>query len=399
MPLIVRGLMVAQALALSAAPLLILVGGLIGHQLHPDPRFATLPVAAMICGTAFAALPAARLAQRFGRRRLFILAMFSGALFSLCAALSVAQHWFTGFTLAALGIGGVNAVVQQFRFVAMDAADAGKAPLIAARLLLAGLVSAFLGPELTRLNDWYPPLGEGAAFGALIVCYLLAAMILSWIMPRTVVVSAQVAEAGRSWSELLQQPALPLAILSAACGYGVMAYVMTATPLSMTQGMGYPLSDAKWVIQSHIMAMYLPSLLSGQLIQWLGFRRMIFSGVLVMLACLSVAWWDQSFLHYWLGLVLLGLGWNLLFVAGTALLRRCYRAEEAGRVEGINDMLVFACQGFGALASGSLVLLLGWKGMLLTTLPALLLLLLVLLRTPRRSLSAGAEAAQGADQS
>merc|ERR1712000_290009 len=123
--------------------------------------------------------------------------------------------------------------------------------------------------------------------------------------------------------------------------------------------------------------MFLPSLISGQLIRRLGHWRMIFTGMLIMLLCILIAWWDQTFVHYWLGLVLLGLGWNLLFVAGTALLSRCYQTEEAGRVEGINDLAVFACQALGALASGAVVLVLGWQGMLLTTLPALLLLLMI----------------------
>ncbi|MAD45011.1 MAG: MFS transporter [Oceanospirillaceae bacterium] len=389
MPLLIRGLMVAQALALSAAPLMVLLGGLIGRQLHPDPRFATLPVAAMICGAAVFAWPAAQLARYLGRRRLFVVAMLCGALFSLLASVSVSRAWFWGFTLSAFGIGAVGVVVQQFRFVAMASVSADQAPVVAARLLLAGLVSAFLGPELTRLNDWLPSLGGGAAFAALIICYLAAAGILLWLMPRSGQMDSRHHHEGRRWSELLSQPALPLAMVSAACGYGVMAYIMTATPLSMTQGAGYDLSAAKWVIQSHIVAMFLPSLISGQLIRRLGHWRMIFTGMLIMLLCILIAWWDQTFVHYWLGLVLLGLGWNLLFVAGTALLSRCYQTEEAGRVEGINDLAVFACQALGALASGAVVLVLGWQGMLLTTLPALLLLLMMLLRTPRRGVSGG----------
>jgi len=385
-PFMIWGLMLAQALALSAAPLVIFVGGLIGRQLNPDPRFATLPVAAMICGTALSAWPAARLAGRFGRRRLFILAMFCGALFAGAASLAVYHHAFWIFTGAALGFGMINAVVQQFRFVAIASVPADLSAVVTARLLLAGLASAFLGPELVRLLDWFPAAGFAPAFAGLVLLYALAALVLILIMPAQVHGGGQRLQAGRHWRELLAQPALPLAMAAAACGYGVMAYIMTATPLSMTQGMGYDLADAKWVIQSHIAAMYLPSLVSGQLIRLAGHWRMVLAGLLVMLLCLLVAWWDQSLLHYWSGLILLGLGWNLLFVAGTSLLARCYRAEEASRVQGMNDLLVFTAQAFGALASGAVVLLLGWQGLLLTSLPALALLLLMLLRTPRAGL-------------
>lgn len=378
---LLAGLMLAQALALSASPLLVLAGGIIGSQLNSDPRFATLPVAAMICGTALSALPAARLAALIGRRRLFLLAMVTGSTASALAAFSVYHGSFAGFTLASLMTGGVNAVVQQFRFVAMSSVSADRQAVVASRLLLAGLVSAFLGPELVRLMDIWPQAGFASAFAAQSLLYLLAALVLLLVVRDLPGASGRAAAAGRPWSELLAQPALPLAIAAAACGYGVMSYIMTATPLSMTQGMGYSLTDAKWVIQSHIAAMFLPSLISGQLIRWFGHWKMILAGLVVMAVCLVIAWWDQALIHYWAGLVLLGLGWNLLFVAGTSLLARCYRPEEASRVQGVNDLLVFTAQAIGALASGAVVLLLGWQGLLLTAVPALALLLVLLLRS------------------
>lgn len=387
--------MAAQAMALSAAPLLVLAGGIIGQQLHSDPRFATLPVAAMICGTALFAWPAARLASRFGRRSLFLLAMMAGVVISAVAAVSVAYASFWGFTLAALGIGAVNAVVQQFRFVAMALVPAADQPLVASRLLLAGLVSAFLGPELTRVLDYFPEQGFAPAFAAQACLYLLAFALLLFMLPKSVVQQQGNVAGGRSWSELLQQPELPLAIAAAAVGYGVMAYIMTATPLSMTQVAGHSLEDARWVIQSHIAAMFLPSLVTGRLVQRFGYQSMIAAGLLLMSACLLASWWDQTLVHYWLGLVLLGIGWNLLFVAGTALLARCYQTAEAARVQGVNDLLVFSAQAFGALASGAVVLVLGWQGLLLTSLPALLILAILLLR---QWLTYGSGASRSTDQ-
>ncbi len=388
MPVLIWGLMLAQALALSAAPLMVFAGGIIGSQLHSDPRLSTLPVAAMIMGTALAVLPASQLAGRFGRRPLFLNAMLFGSCAAIAAAWSVHVQSFWAFTFSALCFGAVGAVVQQFRFVAMAAVPAVQTPVVAARLLLAGIVSAFLGPELTRLAAWWPQWGFAASFTGLALFFVLAGVVLWWFMPQQKAADSQQVAAARPLHELLQQPVLWLAMLSAACAYGVMAYIMTATPLSMTEGMGYALSDAKWVIQSHIAAMFLPSLISGHLIRWAGHWWMIMTGLMVMVACLVVAWFDQTILHYWLGLVLLGLGWNLLFVAGTSLLSQCYRPAEATRVQGVNDLAVFGAQAIGALASGAVVLLIGWQGLLLTTIPALLLLLVVLLRMPRTSLSA-----------
>lgn len=388
MPVLIWGLMLAQALALSAAPLMVFAGGIIGSQLHSDPRLSTLPVAAMIMGTALAVLPASQLAGRFGRRPLFLNAMLFGSCAAIAAAWSVHVQSFWAFTFSALCFGAVGAVVQQFRFVAMAAVPAVQTPVVAARLLLAGIVSAFLGPELTRLAAWWPQWGFAASFTGLALFFVLAGVVLWWFMPQQKAADSQQVAAARPLHELLQQPVLWLAMLSAACAYGVMAYIMTATPLSMTEGMGYALSDAKWVIQSHIAAMFLPSLISGHLIRWAGHWWMIMTGLMVMVACLVIAWFDQTILHYWLGLVLLGLGWNLLFVAGASLLSQCYRPAEATRVQGVNDLAVFGAQAIGALASGAVVLLIGWQGLLLTTIPALLLLLVVLLRMPRTSLSA-----------
>ena len=392
MPVLIRGLMLAQALALSAAPLMVFAGGLIGAQLHPDPRFATLPVAAMVSGTALAALPAARLSARLGRKTLFLLGMLLGVVSALGAALAFSAGQFWLFVASALSFGAVAAVVQQFRFAAMAAVPAAQAPVVASQLLLAGLVSAFLGPELTRLAQWFPQLGFAASFIGLSGLFALAGLVLWRTMPASAATVVQRQASGRSWPELLQQRGLLLAMAAGACGYGVMAYIMTATPLSMTQGMGYSLDEARWVIQSHIVAMFLPSLISGRLIRRFGGWWMIALGLVLMLVCVLVAWWDQTFVHYWAGLVLLGLAWNLLFVAGTALLGQFHRPEEASRVQGVNDFLVFGAQACAALASGAVVLLFGWHGLLLSALPVLLLLALALLRTPRSELAAEVQA-------
>ena len=387
-PAIVWWLMLTQALSLSTAPLMVLVGGLVGQQLHPQPGFATLPVALMIIGTAVSALPAAKAAQRWGRRPVFLTSSGVGGVSSVLACIAIEGQSFWLFCLAALGFGAVIAVIQQSRFVAMDAVAADQKPVVAARLLLAGLLSAFIGPELTSLAQWFPALpGFAAAFIGLAVLFVISGAVLFLVLPPLHLAQQNRDVAQRSLAELFSQPTLWLAVAAAAGGYGVMAYVMTATPLSMTVQYGYDVNDAKWVIQSHIAAMFLPSLISGQLIRWLGAWNMVLAGVLIYSLTLLVAWWDQSLIHYWVGLVLLGLGWNLLFVAGTSVLPQCYEPHEASRVQGINDLLVFAFQAVGALASGAVLLLLGWHGLLLSSLPILALLCLLLWHVPARRLA------------
>ncbi|KZZ41094.1 hypothetical protein A3759_02580 [Thalassolituus sp. HI0120] len=386
---IVWWLMLTQALALSAAPLMVFAGGLIGKQLHTDPGFATLPIALMIVGTAITALPASRLAQRLGRRRLFLLAAGMGGISSLVAGFTIAVGSFWGFSLSALTLGGVIAVMQQSRFVAMDSVTADKKPVAAARLLLGGLVSAFLGPELTSLSALWPDYGFASAFWGLAVLFIAVLAVFYWVLPPLHLPQRQANNIGRPIAEIFSQPVLWLAVAAGVGGYGLMAFIMTATPLSMTTLDNHSVMEAKWVIQSHIAAMFLPSLISGQLVRYLGYHRMILLGVIVYAGTLLVSGFDQTLVHYWVGLILLGLGWNLMFVAGTALLPLTYRAEEASRVQGVNDMLVFTAQALGALASGTVLMYLGWQGLLFSTIPALLLLLTLLIKVPANKLQQG----------
>ena len=381
--------MAAQALALSSAPLIVLTGGLAGARLHPDPAFSTLPVAAMIIGLASAVWPVARLSDRFGRRRVFTGAMLLGVLAALCAALSLYSESFSGFVLSTTLLGATGAAVQQFRFLAMESVADHERANVASKLLLAGLVSAFLGPELSRLSELLPGLPDLVLpFVGLSLCMLLAAAIVWRVIPAGKRISTtQLESGGRSWSALFQQPALWLAMGSATIGYMVMAYVMTATPLSMTGAAELDLAEARWVIQSHIVAMFLPSLFSGRLITRFGFQPVILAGLVFMGATLVMALAGILLLHYWVSLVLLGIGWNFLFVSGTALLGQCYRTEEAGRVQGLNDSLVFGSQAVASLGSGLVLLTVGWNGLLLSTLPALLLLAVILLWNRLRSVA------------
>ncbi len=373
--------MAAQALALSSAPLIVLTGGLAGARLHPDPAFATLPVAAMIIGMASAVWPVARLANLLGRRRVFTGSMLLGVLAALLAALSLYSESFSGFVISTLLLGATGAAVQQFRFLAMEKVAVEERANVASKLLLAGLVSAFLGPELSRLSDLLPGLPDLVLpFIGLSVCMLVAGGILWWVIPLgRHLTTSELESGGRSWPELLQQPSLWLAMGSATIGYMVMAYVMTATPLSMTGVAQLDLAQARWVIQSHIVAMFLPSLFTGRLISRFGFHLIILLGLVFMLATQVMALAGILLLHYWVSLVLLGIGWNFLFVSGTALLGQCYQHAEAGRVQGLNDSLVFGSQAVASLGSGLMLLTVGWNGVILSTLPALGLLAVILL--------------------
>jgi MFS family permease len=367
-------LMLAQAFAMCAAPLVVFVGGLIGKQLASDDTLATLPIAAMVIGTALAVYPASVMASKIGRKRVFLGAMVLGILASLLAVYALQTESFVVFVMAAMLVGMVLACVQQFRFAAMESVSTDLMPIAASRLLLAGIIAAYLGPELVTIGQ---SLHEQTFTGAF---YLLAGY-------RNIEIKHEEGEVGqRSFSELLSSPGILLAMGSASVGFAVMSFIMTATPISMVELNHYSLEETKWVIQSHIMAMFIPSLFSGWFVRKLGFTSMMWVGLGIYIICLSIAYWDQALVHYWGALVLLGLGWNLLFVAGTALLPQMYQANETHRVQGLNDLMVFSAQAIASLGSGVLLLLLGWQGIMWVALPMIAVQAMLLLnwqRNPR----------------
>lgn len=371
--------MLAQAFSMCAAPLVVFAGGLIGKQLASDNSFATLPVAAMVIGTALAVYPAAALASKKGRKVVFLGAMMLGLLASLLAVYALQIESFSTFVIAAMLVGMVLACIQQFRFAAMESVTADLMPVAASRLLLAGIIAAYLGPELVIIGQSLHEQTFTGAFYLLGGCFVVAFLLLLFGY-HNIEIKHEEGELGqRSFSELLSSPGILLAMGSASVGFAVMSFIMTATPISMYELNHYSLEETKWVIQSHILAMFIPSFFSGWMVRRLGFISMMWAGLGIYIVCLGLAYWDQGLVHYWGALVLLGLGWNLLFVAGTALLPQMYQANEAHRVQGLNDLMVFSAQAIASLGSGVLLLLLGWQGIMWVALPMIAVQVFLLL--------------------
>lgn len=372
-------LMLAQAFAMCAAPLVVFSGGLIGSQLASDSSYATLPLAAMVFGTALGVYPAASMSRKVGRKAVFLMAMLLGVVASLVAVFSLKMDSFSGFVVSATLIGMVLACIQQFRFAAMESVTPDLMPTAASRLLLAGIMAAYLGPELVTLGQSINQQTFTGAFYLLSLCFVVAFLLILMGYKNTEIAKGAKNEVRRSLGEILANPGILLAVGSAAVGYSVMSFIMTATPISMHEVNKYGLEETKWVIQSHILAMYLPSFFSGWLIRKLGFISMMWAGLAIYGICLAIAYWDQALIHYWSALVLLGLGWNLLFVSGTALLPQMYQPHEAHQVQGLNDLIIFSTQAVASLGSGVLLLLLGWHGLLWVAVPIILIQVVLLL--------------------
>jgi MFS family permease len=377
MPINVWLLTLIQALAMSAGTMLVLAGGVLGAQLTPDPIWSTLPLAMSIVGTACGVLSITRLMQHFGRKPVFIAATILGALVALMGAASVINNSFWGLVISAFLLGVMMSAIQQIRFAAMESVPVDLVPKAASTVLLGGLVAAILGPELVTLGQ---QVNQQTFVGAF---YLTAALLVSCSLlftqiDNTHVVTEKSADTGRKLRVIANQPVFVLAVSASVVGYALMSFIMTATPVHMHVHEAYSLQDTKWVIQSHIFAMFFPSLFSGWLISKLGTSTVIYLGLFSYVATILIALTGSEWLNYWIALVLLGIGWNFLFVGGTVLLSQSYQPNERFKVQGLNEFLVFGCQAMAALSAGVFLNLIDWRGLLLASSTIIVIQLIVI---------------------
>lgn len=366
-----------QALAVSVGSMMVIVGGVLGAALAPEAAYATLPVAVMISGTALSVLPITRLMRHFGRRPIFLAVTIVAVLASLLAARAASDMSFVMFCGAALGFGCALAGIQQLRFAAMEAVPTHLVPKAASTVLLGGLAAAIIGPQLATSGRDLTGTEFVGTF-LLMACICGVCTVLFLFTPSSRAHGSEESGDARALPEIVRNPTLVMAIIAATGGYALMSFIMTATPVHMHVHEGHSLDQTRFVIQSHILAMFLPSFFSGWLISRLGAARVILAGLLAYAATLTMALTGSAILNYWTALVLLGIGWNFLFLAGTTLLPSTYTAAERFKVQGLNEMLVFGFQATAALSAGAMLHWLGWQNLLLACIPLIVLLLLVL---------------------
>ncbi|MCW8328420.1 MFS transporter [Photobacterium sp. SDRW27] len=376
-----------QPFVLSVGALNVFLGGIVGAQLHPNPELATLPVTALIIGVSLNIFPAAKIQDKFGRKNAFITAAIISSGVAFAAGLAIEQESFWGFSLCCFLLGTQLAYVGQYRFAAIESCtNASQHPSVISMVLVGGIAAAVVGPELLNVGQFIPFFTSeyANAYSALGLIELVgASILLVGMKPIHIREDSTADESNRPFSEVLKQPLLWLAIGSGLTAYAVMAFLMTATPLAM-QHHGHDIQSAKWVIQSHVMAMYLPSLITPLLIRWFGTYRLIYVGCMVMISCIVIGLLGQSVYSYWWALVMLGIGWNFLFISGTTLLPSTYRANERFKVQAINDFSITGFQATGSLGAGMVLFTQGWSWMLVASIfPVVTLLLLSLVVTKR----------------
>lgn len=356
----------SMSLSFAIVYMMVLILGIIGTRIAPSPELATLPMAMLIVGSAIATIPAALIMQKLGRKAGMSVGLGLALLGAGVGFYATMHNHFTLLIIASVLFGFNAAFTQQGRFIILENAHNEHQAADGLTLaLMANLLAAFVGPELGSLGEHLFSTNAGFA-GSFLYAGLLILASLGILMMYQNIPSAQQQHAApeRPLSAIIKQPLFILAAGSAAVGYGVMSLIMTATPLSMHDVDGHSLHHTKLVIQSHIAAMFLPSLLSGALLKR-GFRRqLIVIGLIIYLVVVLIGYSGAQVMHYWWALLLLGIGWNLLFMASTALLPSTYQAEEKFKAQACNDFLVFGFQAVAAFFAGWLLYNLSWSGLL-----------------------------------
>jgi MFS family permease len=364
-------LAVCQALLMTGTSILITLGGLVGYALADDKSLATLPVSTVMIGTMLATIPASLWMRRVGRRAGFLLGGALGIVGAAICSYALYEASFWLFCFGTVFLGMYNAFAQYYRFAAADVAEPEFKSRAISLVLAGGIVAAFLGPASTRwTKDLLEPITFLGSYLSIIVITALALLLLSTLdIPK--LTDEQKKDKGRPLGEILMQPAVFVAMVGTMIGYGVMSLVMTATPLAMVAH-GHPFDDATTVIQWHIVGMFGPAFFTGHLIARFGVLKIMMIGAVSMLLCISLTVAGEEFINFWSGLVLLGVGWNFLFVGGTSLLTECYTPSEKAKVEATNTFLVFGTVAMASVGSGTLLHLFDWQTVNIGALPFVL---------------------------
>ena len=348
-----------QAMLFTNNSTLIAINGLVGFALAPYKGLATLPITCWVLGGAIATMPASLHMKRVGRQRGLTWGTAWGIVGALICAGAV---WAQSFWLLCFGTlvwGVYNAYGQYYRFAAADAASLDFKPIAISLVLAGGLVGGILGPNISLFTvDLLAPKFMGA-YLALIGFALATMALLRFIRIPNPTASEQAAP-GRPLREIAAQPKFIVAVLSGAIGYGVMNFLMVSTPIAM-QVCGHPYSSAAFVISSHVVGMFAPSFFTGALIKRFGTLPVMMAGAALNLVTIGIALSGVSVAHFWWSLVLLGVGWNFLYIGGTTMLTETYRAEERAKAQGTNDQAIFIMMVISSFSSGFTVTTAGWE--------------------------------------
>lgn len=347
-------LVAAQALLGAQMPMIFIVGGLAGQSLATNPCLATLPISLIVLGSMLAATPISAIMQRWGRRAGFLVGATAGACGGLVGAYGLFLGSFPVFLAGSLLTGTYMSAHGFYRFAAADTASDDFRPKAISYVMAGGLAAAIIGPQIVKLTSTAYVIPFLGTYIAVIAVNVIGSALFFFLDIPTPPKPAADAPKGRSRIELLKTPRIAVAIICAMVSYALMNLVMTSTPLAVV-GCGFSANDAADVVTSHVLAMYIPSFFTGQLIARFGVERIVALGLLILAAAGVVALQGVELGNFFVALILLGIGWNFGFIGATTMLAESHDVSERGRMQGLNDLLVFGGVTFASLASGGLM--------------------------------------------
>ncbi len=347
-------LVLAQAFLGAQMPMIFTMAGLAGQSLASNPCWATLPISLMVGGSMFFANPVSWVMQTYGRRVGFWLGTMGGTLGAAISAYALTQADFGIFLLGSFLMGLYQSSQGFFRFAAADTASAAFRPKAISYVMAGGLASAVIGPQLfNATNDAMVVPFLGAYLTIIAINILGSFLFLGLDIPKPPKPHVDDPK-GRTRRELLRDPVIAVAIICGMVSYALMNLVMTSTPLAVV-GCGFETDMAGNVVTAHVLAMFVPSFFTGHLIARFGTRKVIATGLAILGLAGVVALQGVELENFFIALILLGVGWNFGFIGATTMLAGAHAPEERGRVQGMNDMIVFGCVTIASLASGGLM--------------------------------------------
>lgn len=370
-------LAISQALMMSSMSLIITTVALVGMMLATDKSLATLPLAVLFFAVMSTSIPAAMLMKRIGRKAAFMFATLFGISGGSLATFAIIENNFWLFVISTGLVGIFNGFGHYFRFTAADAVEKDKKSRAISYVLLGGVVAAVVGPNLANYtHDVVTKSMFAGSYASIIVIYILIFITLSFLkLPNTIkTIQEEDSFEVRPLRVIASQPKFIIGIICGMLGYGVMSFVMTATPLAMHHHV-HSFSDTAFVIQWHTLGMFAPSFFTGHLIRRFGIYNILLMGALFGVACVWINLNGSSISHYWAALLLLGVSWNFLFIGATTLITETYHAAERSKTQALNDFLIFTTVAISSLSAGALHHKLGWQMVNLGVLPLLFIVL------------------------
>ncbi|MBO9479255.1 MFS transporter [Shimia sp. R11_0] len=371
-------LVLAQAFLGAQMPMIFTIGGLAGQSLATNACFATLPISLIVLGSMVSATPISAIMQKYGRRVGFLIGTLGGALGGAIGAYGLYLNSFPIF-LAGSFLTGVYMCAQGFyRFAAADTASDSFRPKAISYVMAGGLLSALIGPQLVKVTSDSMIIPFMGAYIAVVALNILGSALFFFINIPTPKPPSENTPKGRSRWELITTPRITVAVICAMVSYALMNLVMTSTPLAVV-GCGFEQDDAANIVSAHVIAMFLPSFFTGHLIARFGVEKILALGLVILAGAGAVALQGVELENFFVALILLGVGWNFGFIGATTMLAGAHDPSERGRMQGMNDLIVFGGVTVASLASGGLMncsggsAAVGWTSVNLAMAPFLML--------------------------